>query len=123
MSDIGIILSSHVFELAEGVYQLLQETAPNVSITYAGGTDDGEIGSSFEQITAAIKENEADHCFAFYDLGSAKMTMEMAVEMTDKTVEVMDVAFIEGAYTAASLLSGGTDYDDVVEQLKPLTVK
>ncbi|SDC35379.1 dihydroxyacetone kinase DhaM subunit [Pelagirhabdus alkalitolerans] len=123
MSEIGIVLSSHVSELAEGVYKLLSETAPKVSITYAGGTDDGDIGSSFDAITQAIEENEADHILSFYDLGSAKMTMEMAIEYSDKTVELFDVSFVEGAYTAASLLSGGADYDRVIEQLKPLIIK
>ncbi|GEL08933.1 dihydroxyacetone kinase phosphoryl donor subunit DhaM [Salisediminibacterium halotolerans] len=123
MSDIGIIISSHVADLAHGVYRMLKEAAPEVSITYAGGTDDDDIGSSFEKIQAAIEANESSHCLAFYDLGSAKMTMEMAIDMSDKKIELMDVSFIEGAYTAASLLSGGATYNNVMEQLAPLNIK
>jgi PTS hybrid protein len=122
-AKIGVVLASHVPELAFGVYRLLKESAPDVSITYSGGTDDGEIGSSFEKITEAIERNEAEEIFAFYDLGSAKMTLEMVIELSDKTVHLMDVAFVEGAYTAAALSHGQADYENINNQLAPLKIK
>ncbi|WP_117169932.1 dihydroxyacetone kinase phosphoryl donor subunit DhaM [Paraliobacillus sediminis] len=119
----GIVIASHVPSLASGVATLLQESAPNISITFAGGTDDNEIGSSFEKITEALNNNKADEIFAFYDLGSAKMTLEMAIEMTDKTVHLMDVALVEGSYVAAALAQGDTSIANIKAQLLPLKIK
>ena len=60
---------------------------------------------------------------AFYDLGSAKMNLEMAMEMSDKKVHLYDTAWIEGAYTAASLIQAGVGLDEIEAQIKQLTIK
>lgn len=121
--SLGITLVSHVPEIANGLPKLLDQVAGDVSITTAGGTDDGRIGTSMEKIMNAFSENEADEILAFYDLGSAKMNLEMAIEMSDKKVHLYDTAFIEGAYTAASLIQAGVGLDEIETQLKPLTIK
>lgn len=121
--SLGITLVSHVPEIAEGLPKLLSQVAGNVSITTAGGTNDGDIGTSMEKIMNAFDENTADEILAFYDLGSAKMNLEMAMEMSDKKVHLYDTAFVEGAYTAASLIQAGVDLEDIEKQLKPLVIK
>lgn len=102
---------------------MLKEAAKDVSITYAGGTDDGGVGTSFDKMNAAIAENEADDLFAFYDLGSAKMNLEMAMEMSDKYIRLMDTAFVESAYTAAALIQADAELEEILKQLEPLKVK
>ena len=57
------------------------------------------------KIEEAFEANEADTILAFYDLGSAKMNLEMAMEMTDKEVTLYDTAFVESSYTAAGTYS------------------
>lgn len=121
--SLGIALVSHVPELAEGLPKLLTQVAGDVSITTAGGTNDGGIGTSMDKIMKAFDDNKADEILAFYDLGSAKMNLEMAMEMTDKKIHLYDVAFVEGAYTAASLIQAGVSLEDIEMQLKPLTIK
>ncbi|WP_279036166.1 dihydroxyacetone kinase phosphoryl donor subunit DhaM [Lactobacillus intestinalis] len=122
--SLGITLVSHVPEIAEGLPKLLNQVAKDVPITTAGGTNDGDIGTSMEKIMNAFDDNEADEILAFYDLGSAKMNLEMAMEMTDKkTVHLYDAAFVEGAYTAASLIQAGVGLDEIESQLKPLKIK
>ncbi|MGX4702800.1 dihydroxyacetone kinase phosphoryl donor subunit DhaM [Lactobacillus gasseri] len=121
--SLGITLVSHVPELAEGLPKLLTQVAGDVSITTAGGTNDGGIGTSMDKIMKAFDDNKADEILAFYDLGSAKMNLEMAMEMTDKKIHLYDVAFVEGAYTAASLIQAGVSLEDIEMQLKPLTIK
>ena len=121
--SLGITLVSHVSDIAEGLPKLLKQVAKDVPITTAGGTNDGDIGTSMEKIMTAFSENDADEILAFYDLGSAKMNLEMAMEMSDKKVHLYNVAFIEGAYTAASLIQAGVSLDDIEKQLKPLIVK
>lgn len=121
--SLGITIVSHVPEIAEGLPKLLKQVAGDVSITTAGGTNDGDIGTSMEKIVQAFYDNQADEILAFYDLGSAKMNLEMAMEMSDKKVHLYDTALIEGAYTAASLIQAGVDLDEIEAQLKPLTIK
>ena len=121
--NLGITLVSHVPEIAEGLPQLLNQVAKDVPITKAGGTNDNDIGTSMEKIMQAFAVNQADEILAFYDLGSAKMNLEMAIEMSDKKVHLYDTAFLEGAYTAASLIQAGVNLEDIEKQLKPLTIK
>ena len=120
---LGILISSHVPALAEGVVTLLKGSAPNVPITYAGGTDEGDIGASFEKIQAAVEANEGEEIFAFYDLGSAMMTLQLVQEMSEKTIYLMDVALVEGAFTAAVLVQSGVSKEAILEQLEPLKIK
>ena len=121
--NLGITLVSHVPEITEGLPQLLNQVAKDVPITKAGGTNDNDIGTSMEKIMQAFADNQADEILAFYDLGSAKMNLEMAIEMSDKKVHLYDTAFLEGAYTAASLIQAGVNLEDIEKQLKPLTIK
>ncbi|MBN7274508.1 PTS-dependent dihydroxyacetone kinase phosphotransferase subunit DhaM [Ligilactobacillus pobuzihii] len=121
--SLGITIVSHVPEIAAGLPKLLKQVAADVPLTYAGGTDDGDVGTSMEKINQAFDDNSADEILAFYDLGSAKMNLEMAQEMSEKTIHLYDTALIESAYTAASLLQAGVSLKDVEEQLKPLKVK
>lgn len=123
MTNAGIVIVSHVPELAEGVVRLLKEAAKDVPITFSGGNDDGEIGTSFAVIDAALANNSGDEIYAFYDLGSAKMNLEMVAELSAKNIVIYDTAFIEGAYTAAALLATGATRSFVEEQLAALVIK
>lgn len=119
---IGITLVSHVPEVASGITKLLGQVARDVSITTAGGTNDNDIGTSMDKIVKAFNDNKADEILAFYDLGSAKMNLEMATEITEKKIHLYNTAFIEGSYTAASLLQAGVELKAIEEQLKPLVI-
>ena len=121
--SLGIVVVSHVPEIAAGIQRLLGQVAQDVSITIAGGTDDNQVGTSLTKITQAFDANHADELLAFCDLGSAKMNLEMAIEMSDKTVHLYDTALIESAYTAASLLQAAVPLADVEAQLTPLKIK
>ena len=119
----GIIIVSHVRSIAQGLEELIKQVAADVPVTIAGGSEDGGVGTSFNTISQALRDNEADEILAFYDLGSAKMNLEMAIEMSDKSVDLSDAAFIEGAYSAASLLQAGAPINDIKEQLDQIIVK
>jgi len=121
--SLGIVVVSHVPAVAAGVVTLIRQVAADVPITYAGGTDDQLIGTSMAKISTAFEDNSADELLAFYDLGSAKMNLEMAIEMSDKTVHLYDTALVESAYTAASLLQAGGPLATVEAQLAPLKIK
>ena len=119
----GILLVSHVNEIVEGLVQLTAQAAGDVTIKAAGGTDDNELGTSFDKITKALESFEEETVLAFYDLGSAKMNLEMAMETSDKDVHLYDTALVESAYTAATLLQADVPLTEIDKQLKPLKVK
>ncbi|MCT7710303.1 dihydroxyacetone kinase phosphoryl donor subunit DhaM [Lactobacillus iners] len=121
--SLGITLVSHSPKIVAGLSDLLSQVAKDVSITIAGGTEQNDIGTSMDKIMTAFEENKADEILAFYDLGSAKMNLEMAQEFASKKVHLYDVAFIEGSYTAATLLQAGVDLSTIEAQLAPLKIK
>lgn len=121
--SLGITLVSHSPKIVAGLSDLLSQVAKDVSITIAGGTEQNDIGTSMDKIMTAFEENKADEILAFYDLGSAKMNLEMSQEFASKKVHLYDVAFIEGAYTAATLLQAGVDLSTIEAQLVPLKIK
>lgn len=121
--EYGVLLISHVEEIATGLVKLISQVAADVTVKTAGGTEDGDIGTSFDKINAVLDEFEEDKILAFYDLGSAKMNLEMAMEFSDKEIILYETALIEGAYVAASLLQADVDLETIEEQLKPLIIK
>ena len=119
----GILLVSHVTELAEGLARLLKPVAKDITVNAVGGAEDGGIGTSFDKVTAALNEMPEPNILAFYDLGSAKMNLELVSEMTEKNLVICDAAFVEGAYLTAALLQADTPYEKIREQLQELYVK
>lgn len=122
MSDIGIVVVSHSKNIAQGVLDLISEVAKDISITYVGGTEDGSIGTSFDQVQAVVEQNDKDTLLVFFDLGSAKMNLETVADFTDKEIIINSVPIVEGAYTAAALLQAGTDLEAIKSQLTELTI-
>ncbi|HFH6771377.1 TPA: dihydroxyacetone kinase phosphoryl donor subunit DhaM [Streptococcus agalactiae] len=122
MSDIGIIVVSHSKNIAQGVVDLISEVAKDVSITYVGGTEDGEIGTSFDQVQQIVEQNDKKMLLAFFDLGSAKMNLELVADFSEKNIIINSVPVVEGAYTAAALLQAGADLDSIQSQLAELTI-
>ena len=123
MTRLGIVLVTHVTEISEGLVKLLREVAKDVDITVGAGLDGGEIGTSFERIQVAFDANPADELFVFYDLGSAKMNLEMVMEISERSVHLYDTAFVESAYTAAALIQAGSSLEEIAQQLVPLKIK
>lgn len=121
--EYGVLLVSHVSEIADGLAKLISEVAKDVTVKSAGGTPEGGIGTSFDRIEEALSSFEEETVLAFYDLGSAKMNLELAIETSDKTVHLYDTALIESAYTAAALLQAKAPLDAIEEQLASLKIK
>ncbi|TCD46617.1 PTS-dependent dihydroxyacetone kinase phosphotransferase subunit DhaM [Streptococcus sp. X16XC17] len=123
MSSVGIILVSHSKNLAQGVVDLISEVAKDVSLTYVGGTPEGEIGTSFDQVQEIVDQNPCETLLAFFDLGSARMNLEMVADFSEKEILIQQVPVVEGAYTAAALLQAGADLGAIQEQLKALEIQ
>lgn len=123
MSGYGILIVSHAPALAQGIFDLVRQVAAGVAITYTGGDEAGGIGTSFELIAQAITANPADQLLAFYDLGSAKMNLELAREFTTKAITIYEVPLVEGTYTAAALLQVGVSLTEIERQLQAMTMQ
>ncbi len=115
---VGLILVSHSADLARGSAELARQMAPSVSIAPAGGTEDGGIGTSFEAITEAIASADTGGgAVLLYDLGSALLTAETALEFLDPEsaarIRIVDAPLVEGAVAAAVTAESGGDLDAV----------
>jgi phosphoenolpyruvate---glycerone phosphotransferase subunit DhaM len=114
---IGIVLVSHSANLAAGLAELAGQMAPDVKILPAGGLPDGTLGTDFDAVSNALDRAESgDGVALLYDLGSARMTAELAVEMlgNPNRAAVVDAPFVEGAVAAAVAAQGGGDLDAVI---------
>ena len=116
----AILLVSHSRDIAEGTRQLLKQMASDVDVYAVGGVEDGkEIGTSFDAIQERINQISED-LMCFYDLGSAEMNLDMALEMYEGNYERVKVEapIVEGSFTAAVKLSTGASLDEALEEVK-----
>lgn len=108
--SVGLVLVSHSAKLAEGLAELAAQMAPDVRIVAAGGLPDGGIGTDYDEVVAAVQRADSgDGVVLLYDLGSAQMTAELAVEtLSDPdSATVVDAPFVEGTVAAAVTAQGG----------------
>ena len=86
---VGIVVVSHSQKVAEGAKELALQMAADAKIAAAGGLQDGSIGTDMEKITNAINEVMSDDgVIMLVDMGSAIMTSEMAIEMSDNPEKI-----------------------------------
>ncbi|WP_410587896.1 dihydroxyacetone kinase phosphoryl donor subunit DhaM [Amycolatopsis sp. lyj-23] len=116
--SVGIVLVSHSAKLAEGLAELAAQMAPDVTIVPAGGLSDGSIGTDYDEVVAATQRaDHGDGVVLLYDLGSAQMTADLAVEsLADPSAAVVvDGPLVEGAIAAAVAAQAGQDRKAVAE--------
>jgi PTS hybrid protein len=118
---VGLVIVSHSPKIAEGVVELAGEMAEEVRVLAAGGTDDGEIGTSATRIADAIAAADSgDGVLVLVDLGSAVISTRMAIdelladELRDR-VRISEGPVVEGAVIGAVQASTGSALDDVAK--------
>lgn len=120
---VGIVLVSHSSSIAEGLRDMVAQVAgAEVTVATAGGTDDGRLGTSAPRIVAAIRatlDAGADGTLILLDLGSAALSLELALEEFDDDerarLRVSEAPLVEGAVIAAVQASVGGSLDEVAE--------
>lgn len=119
MAYTGLVLISHSPKVVEGVKDIIRQVNQDVAIALAGGTEDQEIGTSIDMILQAIEQADTGNgVVLLYDIGSAKMNAEMAMEMTEQEdVKLAEASLLEGAYVAAVEASIGKSADAMIEKL------
>lgn len=110
---VGIVLVSHSAELAAGAAHLAaQVSGGTVTIIAAGGTDDGELGTSAAKVERGLRLAESGlGVVVLPDLGSAVLTVRAVLEDEDpaKNVVMADAPFVEGAVAATVTAAAGGD--------------
>lgn len=103
MGYVGIVLISHSPKIVEGLKELIRQVITDVPIELAGGTEENEIGTNIDKILAAMEQaDNGEGVLLFYDIGSAKMNAEMAIEMAEKVdSKLIEAPLVEGSYVAA----------------------
>ena len=122
---VSLVLLSHSRKIVEGTKELAEEMARDAPIFVAGGTDDGEMGSSYELIKDAIeKAYGPDGVIILYDLGSSVMTAALVLEELDENmrarIKVMNAPLVEGAIAAAVEINSGASLEEVETVLKEI---
>jgi phosphoenolpyruvate---glycerone phosphotransferase subunit DhaM len=120
---VGLVLISHSSSIADGLRDMVVQVAGvEVPVATAGGTDDGRLGTSAPRIVAAIRSTlggGADGILILLDLGSAALSLELALEEFDDDerpkLRVSEAPLVEGAVLAAVQASAGASLDEVAE--------
>jgi PTS hybrid protein len=108
-----LVVVSHSAALAAGVVEVAAQMAPDVIVVAAGGTAEGGVGTDFDAVTSAIEQADGGAgVVLLYDLGSARMVAEMAMELTDNA-RLADAPLVEGTVAAAVSAQGGADVVEV----------
>lgn len=120
---VGIVIVSHSKNLAESIVEFTKLMAEDAVIDAAGGTDDGEFGTSFQKIYDAIERvYSEDGVVILMDMGSAVMTTEMVIEAYGADNVVMaDCPIVEGAVQATVNAQIGLSREEIVAELMELS--
>ena len=114
---INILIASHSHKLAEGLTELVGQMAGGVNIEYSGGTEDGELGSNFEEINEKMTRLAEDGLVVFFDLGSSMMKCETAYEMLDddlkEKVVLAGSPLVESSVQIGVSIDENTELDDI----------
>ena len=117
------MIVSHSASLASGVCELAAQMAPDVHFEAAGGTDDGRIGTSYDRVEAALEaalaavDGDGSGVIVLTDLGSATMTVESVIDMSDEPerIRFVDTCLVEGAVASSVRAQLGEDLDQVAD--------
>jgi dihydroxyacetone kinase phosphotransfer subunit len=126
MSNVGIVIVSHSPLVAQGAADMVRQmVSDDVPLAWCGGDPAGGLGTSVEDIIAAIERAWSDAgVVILVDLGGAETNSEMAVEMLGQPrsgkVVVCNAPIVEGAVMAATEASGGASLAQVLATAQEL---
>ncbi len=125
IETIGFVLASHSKAAAEAVGALTKEMAPDVVAIPVGGDASGGFGSDPAAVLAACEkvEETCDRVIIMADLGSARMSAEMAVEAGSSAPDgtprraMGPGPFLEGSVAGTASAQAGARLADVVRSI------
>ena len=119
VDHVGIMIVSHSHSIASGTLEMVRQMCgEKIPISYAGGTSEGELGTDVEKILKGLKEIWSDSgVVLLYDLGSAEMSSEAAIEMLPQNqqekIKILDAPLVEGAVIAGVESIQGSKLEEV----------
>lgn len=118
-----IVIVSHSEDIANGTKALLNNMAKGVKIITYGGVDHG-LSTSLDEVQKILKDLD-DDALCFYDLGSAEMNIDLAIETYNGpyNIKKINAPIVEGSFTAAVKLSVGGSVNDAIEEIEKASFK
>jgi len=119
VDHVAIMIVSHSHAIASGTSDMVRQMCgEKIPISFAGGTSDGELGTDVEKILKGLKEIWSDSgVVLLYDLGSAEMSSEAAIEMLSQNqqekIKILDAPLVEGAVIAGVESNQGSKLEEV----------
>lgn len=115
---VSLLIVSHSATLAAGVKELAEQMGgESVHIATAGGTLEGDIGTSADVISQALATLPSDDgVLVLLDLGSAVMSAEIALEMSGIQYKISNAPLVEGAVFAAAQASVGSSLEQTAAE-------
>jgi dihydroxyacetone kinase phosphotransfer subunit len=119
---VGLLVVSHSRSIAEGIRELISETAPSLPIEAVGGSPDGGLGSDHDRIYEALERMYTpEGVIVLFDLGSSWMSTEIVIEeLKEKgmdNIHIVPAALVEGAFVAGVEISTGAALNEVLSAL------
>ena len=119
---IALVLVGHSPELLRALRAMVAQAAAAVPVAVAGGTAVGSLGTNgpgiLEALGAGLAASGGDGAVVLFDLGSAALALEMALEempAADRArIRVSRGPLVEGAVRAAVEAAGGSSLEQVV---------
>ncbi|QUF08164.1 HPr family phosphocarrier protein [Actinosynnema pretiosum subsp. pretiosum] len=106
---------SHSRKLAEGVVELAGQMAPEVRLVAVGGDGGGGLGTDYAAVVEGLADADGGGgVVVLFDLGSARMVADLAVEEFGGAAAVVDAPLVTGAVAAAVAAQGGAALEAVV---------
>ena len=120
---ISLLILSHSSKIAEGVKDFALQMAGETNIIAIGGTNTGDLGTDYDRTFDAMhKAAEQGEAICLADIGSARLTGQMAREALDdelrERVFMCDAALVEGALIAAIAIAADSSVKETLEQLQ-----
>ena len=125
IETIGFVLASHSKAAANAVGELTKEMAPDVVAIPVGGDASGGFGSEPAAVLAACEkvEETCERVIIMADLGSARMSAEMAVEAGSAAADgtprraMGPGPFLEGSVAGTASAQTGARLAEVVRSI------
>jgi PTS hybrid protein len=120
---VSLMLLSHSSKVVEGTRDIAREMGGDANIIAIGGTKDGALGTDFDRIFEAMQEAATSgEVIVLADLGSARLTGEMAREALDPALQervfLSDAALVEGGLLAAVSIAGTSNVESALKDLE-----
>jgi dihydroxyacetone kinase phosphotransfer subunit len=112
---VSLLIVSHSATLAAGVKEFVEQVAGgSIHVGAVGGAVDGRLGTSVDHIWQALQQAATpEGTLVLVDLGSAVMSVQVALEMLDgPRVIISNAPLVEGAYLAAAEAAAGSSLEE-----------